>query len=278
MANETITSASGLRKVRVYALDSSGYPNGDQSGANGYNGIDVTGARSVSLNVPENQKIVHVGDDVPFAMDFLPPTELASGSLTTAKTNQTLDALLSNTLVQTLGEWEIDGLDTSTAGNEIDVCLFYWRQALVTDPADSDFSSRRWQTHAIVKARITPQGATPDQGAADLNNYSITPTKSTAAPYGSSFTQVVNGFTQAARLRMTGEYPIMMERYTGNATLDTFNLEFTPLTAAKTKCFVDGAAATVSSVNTGAKTFTLSAAPANAGKVIVLYETADSIT
>lgn len=278
MANETITSASGLRKARVYALDSAGYPNGDQSGASGYNGVDVTGIKGVSINSPDNQRINHTGDDETFAQDFLPPTELPSGSFTTGKTNQTLDAMLTDQNVQTIGEWELDGQYTNKAGSEIDVLMMYWRQALVTAPGDVDFGSRRWQTHIIGKCRVTPQGASPEQGGADVNNYSLTATKTGVTPWGVAFTEADNGFTRAVKLRKTADYPIMLERYTGNGTLTTFNTEFAPITAAKTKVWVNGTAAIVNSVDTSAKTFTLSAAPANNGKVVALYETSDGIT
>lgn len=278
MANETITSGAGLRKARVYALSTAGLPDGDQSGADGYNGENVTGVKAVTLNVPENQRIQHVGDDQTFAQDFLPPTELPSGNFTTAKTNQTLDALLQDTLVQTIGEWELDALSTNKAGQEIDVCFMYWRQALVTDPSDSDFGSRRWQTFIIPKERITPQGNSPDQGSDDVNNYSMTPTGSLITPWGVSFTEDDNGFTRAVRLRATSDYPIMMERYTGNATLATFNTEFSPVSVAKTKAWNadTGAALTVNAI--GANSFTVSSAPGNGAAVVALYETADSIS
>lgn len=278
MANETITSGAGLRKARFYALNTDGIPNGDQSGATGYNGQDVTGIREVSLNFPENQRIQHVGDDNTFAQDFLPPGELPSGTFITAKTNQTLDALLLGQQVQALGEWELDGLNTDNAGAEIDGCLMYWRRAKLTEPGNAAFGSRRWQTFFIPKTTITPNGNTPTQGSADENNYSLTPTGVLQTPWGVAFTANDNGFLRCVRLRMTSEYPVMMERYTGNATLDTFNTEFSPITVAKTKAFNadTGAALTVNAI--GANSFTLSAAPGNGVAVVALYETDDNIT
>lgn len=281
MANEKITSGAGLRKGRFYELNTDGIPDGGVvAGATGYRGQDATGIREVSLNFPENQRIQHVGDDQPFAQDFLAPNELPSGTMITAKMNQTLDAMLLGQEVQTEGEWEIDGLNTDNAGAEIDTCFVYWRRALLTEPQNPAFGSRRWQTHILPITKATPNGNTPTQGSADENNYALVPTGASKTPWGVELTQEDNGFLRTVRLRMTSEYPIMMEYYRGNATLTTFNTEFAPISVAKTKATLtsDGSSITVSSVDTANNTVTLNSAPANNALICIRYESDSNIT
>lgn len=277
MANETITSGAGLRDERIYLLDANGIPDGDQSGANGYSGIDVQGVQDITLNIPDVQPIQHIGDDYVFAQDYLPPNTVVTGSFNTGKTNQTLDVALVGTKIKTEGEWELDGQDTSKAGQEKDVLLMYHRQALVTDQADPDFGSRRWQNFFIYKTRVIPKGNTPGQGGADQNAYQIIPTGVIRTPWGDTFDETDFGYTRAVRGRLTSEYPLRAEWYDANGTATIYNLEWTPINVAKTRAYrVDtGANLTVSSVDTTAKTVTLNgSAPAN---IAILYETSDSI-
>lgn len=273
---ENITSGVGLRKAVFYETDANLYPSGNQSGADGYAGTDITGVKGVSLNIPDNVRIPHTGDDVVFAQDFLPPTDLPSGTIQTGKMNQILDTILADTLTQTIGEMELDALDTSKAGYEATGILMYYRQALAVEPGDADFGARRWQTFIIPSVRITPQGNSPAQGSDDTNNYSMTPTKVNRTPWGVAFTEMDNGFTAAVRLRLNAEFPVMLERWTGNGTLDTFNTSYAPISVAKTQVWANGTLQTVSSVTD--TTIVLSAPVTNNQVIVALYETDSQIS
>lgn len=276
MANgPNITSAAGLRRIQVFALDSSGYPDGDQSGADGYDGVNLEGARGLSLSIPAVQRIQHVGNDRLLAQDFLPPTEGASGTITTAKQNIGIDATLTGTLVETVGEISFGGLLTDKQGDEIDVCILASRQAL--DTTEGSQTLRRWQTHVFPVARLIPRGGTAEQGGADENTYDVVMSVATAYPTGHTFTETDEGFTEAQYLRGSSENPVVMERWTGNNTLTTFNLSWTPISTAKTIVCEDGVEATVSSVDTANNTVTLSGASANAAVVVAIYETSDDL-
>jgi hypothetical protein len=270
-------SGAGARQSKFWALNSSGDISGDQSGANGYDGVRLDRLQSGVITIPDIQPVVHVGDDRPFAQDFLPPNALPSATLTTAASNLEDDATLTATLVEELGDIAIAGMATDKQGSEIDVCLFITRQALDTDRSSASQGSRRWLTYVFPKCRIVPKGGSAEQGAADPNNYNVVPSNSTKKPWGVSFTNGTNGFTESPLLRMVSENPLAMERWTGDGSTATFNLQNTPITAAKTKVWFNGTAATVNSVDVNAKTVTLSAAPANNSVIIGLYEHTDGI-
>lgn len=277
MAASQITSASGLRRLQFFVLDSDGVPNGDQSGADGYDGVRLEGVSGVSPTIPDVQPISHIGDDRVFAQDFLPPNTAPSMTINTAKSNLTADATLTDTKVQTIGETKVGGFLTDKQGSEVDVLMLYYRQAIDTDASSAGFGTREWQVWMWPKVRIIPKGAGADQGAADQNQYNVIPTAARQFPWEVSFSEADNGFTESFGLRFTGENPPVLERWTGDGALATFNLTWTPVSTDKFSAWENGTPLTVSSVDTANKTVTFSTTPANAAKVIGWYETSDGI-
>lgn len=273
-----IASGAGLRRVQIFKLDANGVPTDTEAGANGYAGLRVTGVQSLTPTIPDIQPVQHPGDDVIFAQDYLPPSELPSATMTTGKTNLTLDATLQKTLVQTYGEARLGLLATNEDGQEQSIALVYYRQALDTDPDSSSFGQRRWMGQIYPSCRIVPKGGGADQGSADTNNYNIIPTKVRKHMWGGTFSDSVNGATDAAIVRWISEYPFMHESFVGDGAGSVYNLTFTPISTAKTRATIEtGAALTVSAVSTSSKTVTLSAAVANGSNFMVSYETSDNI-
>jgi len=277
MAQTQIASGAGLRNIRAWLIDSNGYPSGTQSGTNGYAGFLIDGAKSFTSNVPDAQIITHTGNDQPFAQDVLPPTELENAALTTGKTNLYADALLTDTLVETLtGDLVMGGMSTNKQGCEPQVVLMGWRQAVDTDPSSANFGQRRYITNMYPSSRVVPKAGSMEESGDDVNNYNVVPTTVTQTPWAVSFTEVTNGYTRTQRLRFISDGPLMMESFDTDGAAVTFSLDFTPVSVAKTHVWYYGSPQTVSSVDTANKTFTLSGAPATAtSKLVALYETTD---
>lgn len=277
MAQTQIASGTGLRNIRAWLIDSDGYPVGTQSGTNGYPGFLIDGAKSFTSNVPDPQIVTHTGNDQPFAQDVLPPTELENATLTTGKTNLSADALLTDTLVETLtGNLVMGGMSTNKQGCEPQVVLMGWRQAVDTDPTSANFGQRRYITSMYPSSRVVPKGGSMEEGSDDVNSYNVVPTTVTQTPWNVSFTEVTNGYTRTQRLRFISDGPLMMESFDTSGAASTFSVDFTPVSVAKTHVWYYGSPQTVSSVDTANKTFTLSAPPALAtAKLVALYETTD---
>lgn len=276
MAATQIAAGAGFRHARYWLLDINGYPDGTQSGSDGYSGRRIEGAKAYQANMPDPQTVRHTGDDRVLAQDTLPPTELETGSLTSAKTNFTADAELMSQLVRTLGDIQIHADGTDEAGNEPQVCLQLWRQALDLEEGSSTFGkARQWITYLYPSVRVVPKGAGMSEGAVDENSYSIVPTKVTAYPWGVAFTEVSEGFTEATKVKMITDFPLMIERFDAPGVVTTFLLDFTPISTVKTHAFVNGAEVTVSSVSIANKTVTLQSAPSASDVVVVLYEASD---
>lgn len=279
MSTIEITAGAGLKKALILELGSDGYPEGATAGDNGYFGEDMTGVQSVSTNVPEPQRVNHPGDDQVFAQDTLAPNELPSGTIATGKTNQTLDAILTKALVQTVGDGKLSPQFTNRQGDEQQVMLVYYRQALDTDPDSSSFGARKYQTHIVPSCRIVPMGnGQPAQGSADTNNYSVAMTRVTETPWGVALSENDNGATSAAKLLYTGDYPWIPAHFIGNNTVTTFTLPYRPISVAKTQAWnSSGSALTVASVDTTNRTATLSPAPGNNVEFMIWFETDEAI-
>jgi hypothetical protein len=273
-AARKIASGAGLRHIRYWKTDSDGYPSDDESGQDGYDGRQVEGAKSLTTNIPDNQPIVHSGDDRVIAQDFLPPTSGEVVSLTTAKTNQIVDAELMGHNVVQVGESQMDAFGTDRQGYEISISLLAFRQALVTEEGQTGLQ-RVYITYLYPSGRMSPKGGPMNEGAADENTYNFIPTPVSKTPWGVAFSQSTHGFTEATRLRFISEYPMMLERFTAPGAQATFNLNFAPVSVAKTSVYNDGTPLTVSSVDASAKTVTLDAAPSASARLVAWYETTD---
>jgi len=276
MTATQIAAGAGLRHVRVWQLDANGYPSGDQSGTLGYSGVRLTGVKAFNITPPDVTVVTHKGDDVVFGQDSLPPGSLETATLTTGKTNLSIDAILGGTNVVTMGEIVYGAMGTDQQGSEPQVMVYGWRQALDFDPASATYGRRQYITTIYPNAVVVPKGGQMAEEAVDENEYSVTPTVVKKTPWGVTFTTAIHNYTQSVRLRLTSDNPLAIERFDGQgAGTAEFQLEFTPISAAKTTVYVNGVEATVSSVDTSGKTFTLSSAPAASAVVVAIYETTD---
>jgi len=200
----TTRSGVGLRHVQIFALNSSGYPNATSTTA--YEGVQLSGAVSLTLDDPEPQQIEHRGDDRVFALDQLPPTAAVSGSLTVAKINDTVDAILTDDNSFTIGEAKFFGMGTDNRGDENQVGLLAFRQTLDTDPTSSTYGARRWELRILPKAFLIPGAAGLEQDATESKAYSVYPQFVKYHLWGEAFSTGTEGFEQAQVLRGISEY------------------------------------------------------------------------
>jgi len=270
-----VTSGAGLRRVQVYLLDADGYPSDDQSGIVGYDGGEISGANAHEYTVPQFQRIVHIGKDRRVAQDKLPPTDATSYSIKSSKQDLNVDAALSGTKVQALGEAQMGGLATDKMGDEPDVCVMVYRQSLDTAVGASNL--RRWQQTIYPTGYLIPMGGGGSAGEGEQQNYEGFPGIAAKSPWGVAFTEANNGYLSAEMLRFHSQYPFMIERFDAVAGSTTYNLTWTPISTAKTYATLDGAVEVVASVSTGNKTATITTSPSGGEVLVIGYETSDSI-
>jgi hypothetical protein len=269
MANpSSISSGVGFRHVQILALNSSGYPNA--SGTSVYEGVTISGAKALTINDPEPRQIVHIGDDRPFALDVLPSTEPITGELRSAKQNDTVDTMVQSVNQVTVGEAKLYPIGTNERGNEPQVTMVAYRQAVDTDLDSANFGQRVWQFRLFPKCYLIPREAGFEDNPEE-RPYTVRPQYATKYPWGVSFSDTTEGCTQAQGFRGVAEYKPKIVSYLGNNVATQFNLPTTKpaQSTSKIKVWVDG---TLTATTNTTTSITFAVAPTTNGNIVVFYE------
>lgn len=252
----------GARYGVVFTLDTTtGLPVAASASATPEQGYQVEGIKTFSVNDPEAQRISHYGDDRVQAQDSLPPTEGLSATITTDKTNHTLDNALVGTKERTYTTPKAYAKNTNKAGSEFQVMFATYRQALDAVPTSSTFGkARQWEVKIVPSCRIVPKTGGFEQGTVD-KTYEVTPTPVTATPWGEALNETNWGATESQIIEMVCDYQPRINVWKGNGTLTGFSLSHAPISTTYLKVWSNGTVATVTTLNTSDPSMTLSAAP-----------------
>ena len=272
-APSVIASGVGFRNLRVFALTEAGYIAG--VGATAYEGLFVSGVKTLEITDPEPRLITHVGDDSPFALDVLPPLEAVTGAVTVAKQNDTLDAALTGMLSFTVGEAKMFGVGTEKRGFEVAVGALAYRQTEDTDPTSSNFGRRNWQFKVLPSAIFLPM----ESGYADApeeRRYVIRPGFTTKHIWGTAYAVGTEGFTRAQVIRGISQYKPKLVAYLGDGAEDVFLFPTDAQAAATGKIAVwENGVPRTANITKAVTGLTFTAPLPGAGvNITVLYETA----
>lgn len=269
-------SGVGFRHCQIFALDANGFLAASSTTA--YEGLQVSGVRNLTLDIPDPRKINHVGDDRVFAIDQLPPTDGASGQMVVGKNNFDVDALATGAKAATIGEAKFFGRGTDKQGSEAQLCMLVWRQALNTEPGASRV--RYWDIRLLPICQLIPKNPGFSENPEEMT-YTIWPQVVAKYPWGTAFTEATEGMTEAQILDATTIYKPKLIAFKGSGTEDEFTLPATAQAVATTKMKVwhyvalTGVTTDVTATVTlavGSVTFTV--APADGDIITVFYETA----
>lgn len=253
----------GARRAILYALNASGSPAATSTTA--YTGVQVVGARSLEMTIPEPRKFTHVGDDNVLAVQYLPSVEAISGKLSTAEESQIIYALVTGTNRITVGESTMVGVATSTQGSEPQFGLLMIQQA--QDNAGT--ANYRWWLFPKVKAYPALQGMGQD---IQDNSYTISPSIVTAHLWETAFATTTEGFTYSQGLAGQSRYVPGLASFLAVTATTTFTLNASEVSAdaTKTLVFVNGVSDTAWTAATN--NVITSTAPGNNKRVVVFYE------
>lgn len=269
-APNTIRSGVGFRHVQMLALGSDSHPAATDTSA--YAGVQISGARSLTLNDPEPRQIVHLGDDRPFALDVLPPTEPITGELTVGKVNDVVDALLSDDASFTIGEAKLFPFGSDNRGDENQVAILCYRQTIDTDPDSANFGSRRWEFRIFPKCYVIPRenGLTPDPEA---RMYTVRPQYVKAHLWGTSLSTSTEGAEQVQGFRGISEYKPRLVSFLGDNSETTFTFEtaYPAQSTGKVAVFVDGVLQTAD-YTAATDSIEFTTAPTTDANVDIVYE------
>jgi hypothetical protein len=263
-----IRSGVGFRNCVIFELDDKGYP--AATSTTPYEGVRISGVRTMTLNDPELRRIPNPGDDGIVSIDTLPPNEAITGDLRTGKLNDLVDAIVTGQKVFTVGEATLFGIGTEKRGFENQVGLLAYRQAQDTDPDSPTFGMRFWDFRIMPKTLLYSR----ETGYAETMEehiYNVIPAKVTSHLWGTQFSELVEGFTQSQLVRgVTVKKPkVVAWKADGEETEFLFPEDAQAVAIAKVAVWVDGTLTTVG-VTVALTGLTFLVAP-TAGEIIVAF-------
>lgn len=273
-APTNINSGVGFRHAQVLLLDANGIVY--STGTTPYEGIRISGAKALVINDPEPQQIMHQGDDSIFAVDSLPPTESLSGELRAGKQSGTLDEMLTSVKNVTIGEASLFAIGTDRRGDETQVMLLAYRQAVDTDPASTTYGKRVWQLRLFPRCYVIPRESGFEDTPED-RSYSIRPQFVNQYPWGVALTIATENTLRVQGFRGVAEYKPKVVSFVTNGTTTefTFPTGFEAAAVGKIKSWLvstagAGVVSTATTIGTASLQYTT--APTT-GSLVVWYET-----
>ena len=209
------------------------------------------------------------GDDKAYESFLFASAEAASGQLEFGQTDMVFSAAAEGTSGFTAGVYTLYGSGDSIA-NPGGFMFIITRTA-------KENGVGGFETEVIMSTRVDPIGDEDRSFQKEgKDRYTITYADSLYTPWGATSTAAW-GVSARKSVLFGSLYRAMFHIWVADGSASTTTaLDYTPISATTTKAYngTTGAALTVSSVNTGVKTVTLSAAPASGVPVIVWYQTA----
>ncbi len=280
MPTTKIATGAGFRHVQVLPLSGDLLPLVGATGATGDMGKTASGAKALTLNIPDAQIISHTGDDRVIGTDMLPATEGATAEIRTGKTNLDLDALLSNVEAFALGDMQAMLHQTNQQGCEIQACVLGYRAAQDADPVSVSKGARRWVWVMFPSALIFPKPGAMEEGGMDETAYTVVPAVVTAWPWAIAFVDGIEGATEGQFARGISEGPPVLEAWEGDGIVVAFDLGETARAISSVKVFHWVALTGISTDVTATVTITtaditFAVAPAADDIVVAFYEKTD---
>jgi len=179
----------GLQFARVYSLNESGYPQGTVTGTV-YEGLEIAAPKAYEITPAKARDIVHIGNNRRLSQDKLPAIETSGAVLRTSRLDFDLNALLTSTIVSTVGEAVFTGFNTSQQGSEPAVAVLMFQQAKAFSTGTRVYSAYHMPSAVAI---IDP--ASMNENASEFA-FNMVPSASTHHIFGPVFTLVEDGYTE----------------------------------------------------------------------------------
>jgi hypothetical protein len=277
MATFTKSIAAGNTYAFMGFIDSNGFMVGSATtapagGAAGSPMIRITGIKTASPTVPEPEVVQVTGDDTLLGeFDFDSLTQ-RSFTIEVAVQDLEAEALLQGTNVETVGEIKLGALDILNSA-ELNACLIIQSRAKKQDAGA--VGQKGWNGVIIPIATVKPLGRDTfaERGPA-VFRYFVTPQIASNNPWGVTILDVNAGTTGLRYRPFTAENPVTMHAHTGNAALQSWTLNYQPISVVKTALFGGKNPIAISAVTTTAPfaVTTIAAAPIGGLALVTVYE------
>ncbi len=236
-----------------------------------YEGIEFLAPTGLEMNLGAPRQIPVVAQGQVRTTFLLPSIEAKSAILRAAYEKLSIDAAITGTKVDTVGEAKFVGIDNDKAGQERLLCLVV--SQLQTHTEDED---NAWANVLLNRVRIRPNkpSFTADPMAKE---YTMSVSRSKKRPWGQTYNQIDHGRTQDVGDGFLSEYNWNMGIWMGNGVLTTFNLPEARIAKTSAKAVVwdttTGAARAGSwNASENAQVFTPSVTLQDGRVLVVTYE------
>lgn len=266
-ASVQITAVS-FRGFQLLVSDSVGYPMGSSPSTTEYAGIRVIGAKSLTLNIPEWQRLTATGDDRVLAQFVLPAQEGVSGELRVGAMDMTAESLISGINIKTEAEAQL--LPFATDQTDLtDVWIMGWREA--KSVADGD-EGRLHYEFVILKAKLTPLAGEWGERSTEERRYAVTAQVVGAWPTGEALSQVTDGCTEMQLYFGSSEYIPRLSSFQADGIEVEFLITRDSVSTDKQAIYEDGAEA--AGVTKAVDSITYAVAPSDGAKIVLWSEVA----
>lgn len=278
MAEKTI--AAGFRYLWYGVIDSSGYFIGSTTSApaagdtSGSAMLRLDGARTLPVNIGEPDVVVVSGDDEPMVSFEFDSETLPSGVIELAQRNNTFDALIQGTSVESIGDLELSVLDPKDRASQ-SMCLLLSRRA--KSWLTGSKGVKKWENLFIPRCTIKPLFTSVEQRTFTPYQYAVNLSRSDRTGWSTvSINQ--HGTTAASMFPIDSDNPLQpLARFTGNNSQQTFTLPYEPISGAKTYVYQDDVKQTVTTDYTvTGTTLTFVGIPSSDSVIVVFAEIAES--
>jgi hypothetical protein len=267
------SAAAGNKYSFLSFLDTENYAIGGTPSAPAAGDVSnwyrLQGIKAVPINKPDDEIVTVTGDDGLIAEFSFDSIENRAYVATMAVDDLTLQAYLQNSVTATVAGAQMGVGDTADAP-VIPVSLIHQSRAVKKDASNG--GQKAWNGIVVPVATATYLGREGfDERSPAVFRIQITPQLATNLPWGDTLFDRFN--VNAARVQpFRSDYPFAAASFTGDGTQTTFSVDYTPVDVAHVGAWVFRSSVSVLSVSTVNKTITLSAAPANGRKGVLLYQ------
>lgn len=275
---DTARSVAGFRHATVFELMDIGSLKNvlkiPTSGSDvAYEGVQISGVKSLTLTDPPARQIIHTGDDGIVATMTMPPNTAATGTLTTAKTEDALEELMTQSRSTSLGQGIMFPIGANNKGNEPYLCMLVYAQSVNTTKGSSAYGTIGWEGRLLPLVRFVPQD-TGFSDAAAIKTYQLFPQNSTQYPWGEEYSLVNQGYTEAFAHRTWTPGKPKLVTFRGNNSRTEFALptNYPAKSTSSIQVWVNGTPKT-SGLSLTTTAITFSPAPAEDAHIVVFYET-----
>lgn len=235
MSGPTRHIVAGFQEAWIGFMNSQGFFIGSATSqpavGTGSGMISVLGVQNATPGIQEGEVVQVPGDDTSLGQFAFDADTLPSFILNMGAFNLNTDALLQDTLVETLGDIKIGVLQPG-ASNYPDACLIFQGYAKSKDTGSDGVKA--WQQFVFPICTVQPLDREEFAGrTAGVNRWKVTVNRASRKPWGVTIADAVNGTSNAPILKLTTDNPITFAAFVGNGVATTYTLDKTPISVDK---------------------------------------------